>query len=77
MCAVPNMAVSCVPWFSFRMLLRYFLNGFEMVSVAFIIIIGIIPVFYIPYTLYNPCKVFIIITIIIVIIIIIIITPVV
>ena len=53
MCAVPNMAVfcssltSCFP----GMLLKYFLNDFEIVPVA-PIITGITFVFYIPHALY-------------------------
>ena len=59
-CAVPNMAVfcssltSCFP----GMLLTYFLNVFEIVSVAHIIN-GTMVCFYIPHALYFYCKVFI------------------
>ena len=60
MCAVPTMAVffsyltSC-----FRdMLLRYFLNDFEMVPFA-PVVIGIIFVFYIPRALCLYCNIFI------------------
>jgi len=67
MCAVPNMAVfcgfltSCFP----DMLLTYFLNDFEIVPVA-PIILPVSPLFYIPHVLYFYCKVFIIIIIIII-----------
>ena len=59
MCAVPNMAVfwssmtSCFP----GKLLTYFLNDFEIVPVASIII-GV-TFFYIPCALYFYCKIFI------------------
>ena len=57
-CAVPNMAVFCSSLTSWipGTLLKYFLNGFEMVSVASIIT-GITFVFYIPHALYFYCKV--------------------
>ena len=66
MCAVPNVALFCSSWTSCfpGMLLTYFLNVFEIVPVA-PIIIGITFVFYIPHALYFCCKVFIIIIIII------------
>ena len=60
MCAVPNTAVfcsslsSCFP----GVLLTYFLNDYEIFSVA-PIITGITLCFYIPHALYFCCKVFI------------------
>jgi len=60
MCAVPNMAVFCSSLISRfpGMLLKYFLNDFEILPVA-PIINGITFVFYIPHALYFYCKVFI------------------
>jgi len=72
-CAVPDVAVFCsslTSWFP-GMLLTYFLNDFEMVSIA-PIITGITFVFTFHMRLYFYCKVFIIIIIIIIVIIIII-----
>ena len=59
-CAVPNMAVFCSSLISCfpGILLKYFLNDFEIVPVA-PIITGITFVFYIPHALYFYCKVFI------------------
>ena len=54
MCAVPSVAVSCSTLMSCfpGMLLRYFLNDFEMVPVALIII-------FIALFLHSTCSVFV------------------
>jgi hypothetical protein len=52
MCAVPNMAIFCSYLMCFqRMLLRYFLNDFEIVPVA-------PPITHITSVLHSTCAVF-------------------
>jgi hypothetical protein len=58
MCAVPNMAVFCSSLTSRfpGMLLTYFLNVFEMVTVAPVIIIIIIIIIYSPFFPLSVCH---------------------